>query len=56
MSMNAAMERKEIVRRGAGETKVVEPVLRAMKLSRQYGSVTGILCYGGGLGDGNGTV
>jgi hypothetical protein len=57
MSMNVAMDRvKEVVRFGGGETKAVEPVLQATKLSKQYGSVTGILCYGGGLGDGNGTV
>jgi hypothetical protein len=57
MSMNVAMDRvKEIVRFGGGETKAVELVLRATKFSKQYGSVTGILCYGGGLGDGNGTV
>jgi hypothetical protein len=57
MSMNVAMDRvKEVVRFGGGETKVVELALRATKLSKQYGSVTGILCYGGGLKDGNGTV
>jgi hypothetical protein len=56
MSMNVAMERKEVVRLGADETKVVEPVLRTTKLSRHYGLVTGILYYGGGLKDGNGTV
>jgi hypothetical protein len=57
MSMNIAMDRvKEVVRLGGAETKVVEPVLRATKLSRHYDSVTGILYYGGGLGDGIGTV
>jgi hypothetical protein len=57
MSMNVAMDRvKEIMRSGGGEAKAVEPVLRATKLSKQYGSVTGIFRYGGGLGDGNGTV
>jgi hypothetical protein len=57
MSMNVAMDRvKEIMRFGGGEAKAVEPVLRATKLSKQYSSVTGIFRYGGGLGDGNGTV
>jgi hypothetical protein len=76
MSLNVAMDRgKEVVRLGSAETKVVKSVLRATKLSKQYGSkqygsVTvladrvvsacwrriGILCYGGGLGNGNGTV
>jgi hypothetical protein len=57
MSMNVAIDRrKEVVRFGGGETKAVEPVLRATKLSKQYGSVTGILCYGCGLEDGNGTA
>ena len=53
--MNVAMERKEVVRFGASETKAVEPVLRATKLSKQYGSVTGIP-WSGGLKDGDGTV
>jgi hypothetical protein len=71
MSINVAMDRgKEVVRLGSAETKVVRPVLRATKLPKQDGSVTvlaervvsacwrriGILCYGGGLGDGNGAV
>jgi hypothetical protein len=76
MSIKVAMDRgKEVVRLGSAETKVVKPVLRATKLSKQYGSkqygsVTvlaeravsacwrriGILYYGGGLGDGDGTV
>jgi hypothetical protein len=57
MSMNATTDRvKVVVRFGGGETKVIEFVLRATKLSKQYGSVTGILRYGGGLKDGNGTV
>jgi hypothetical protein len=57
MSMNVAMDRaKGVVRLGSGEAKAVEPVLQATNLSKQYGSVTGILCYGGGRGDGNGTV
>jgi len=39
MSINVAMDRgKEVVRLGSAETKVVEPVLRATKLSKQYGS------------------
>jgi hypothetical protein len=41
MSINAAIDRgKEVVLLGSAETKVVEPVLRATKLSKQYGSVT----------------
>ena len=81
--MNVAMDRiKEVVRLGSAETKGVEPVLPATKLSKQYGSATvlaevtldilpgefhaiigengwrgiGIVYYGGGLGDGIGTV
>jgi hypothetical protein len=39
MSINVAMDRgKEVVRLGNAETKVVKPVLRATKLSKQYGS------------------
>jgi hypothetical protein len=30
---------REVVRLGSGETKMVKPVLRATKLSKQYGSV-----------------
>jgi hypothetical protein len=59
MSMNVAMDRgKEVVRLGSGETKVVKPVLRAMKLSKRYGSVIVLaeVTLGGGLGDGNGAV
>ena len=71
MSINVAKDRgKEVVRLGSAETKVVKPVLRATKLSKQYGSVTvraergvsacwrrtGVLYSGGGLGSGNGTV
>ena len=57
MSMNVAIDRrKEVVRLGSGEAKAVEFVLQATNFSKQYGSVTGVLCYGGGLEDGNGTV
>jgi len=71
MSINVAMDRgKEVVRLGSAETKVVKPVLRATKLSKQYGSVAvlwergvsacwrrrGVLYSGGDLGSGNGTV
>ena len=57
MSMSIAMVRvKGVMRPGSGEAKAVEPVLQATNLSKQYGSVTGVLCYGCGLGDGNGTV
>ncbi|WOH46979.1 hypothetical protein [Bradyrhizobium sp. sBnM-33] len=57
MSMNVAIDRrKEVVRLGSGEAKAVELVLQATNFSKQYGSVTGILYYGGGLEDGNGTV
>jgi hypothetical protein len=57
MSMNVAIDRrKEVVRLGSGEAKAVELILQATNFSKQYGSVTGILYYGGGLEDGNGTV
>jgi hypothetical protein len=59
MSMNVTMDRvKEVVRLGRGEANAVEPVLQAMNLSKQYGSMTVLaeVALGGGLGDGNGAV
>jgi hypothetical protein len=41
MSINVKMDSgKEVVRLRSADTKVVKPVLRATKLSKQYGSVT----------------
>jgi hypothetical protein len=40
MSINVAMDSgKQVVRLGSAETKIVKPVLRATKLSKQYGSM-----------------
>jgi hypothetical protein len=57
MSMNVATDRrKEVVRFGSGTANAVELVIQGTNFSEQYGSVTGILYFGGGLEDCNGTV